>query len=156
MFAKRLPVVLLVEDSPHDVEIARRAIAKSGVACRLVVAEQGDQALGLMAPVDCQRERATAFRPALIRLDLNSPGATGRELLRLLKTDPALCSIPVVVLTTSPHQGDIDRCYQAQANSYHAKSDNLADYQKMMRQIVEYWLGAAVLCSAAEPVGAEH
>ena len=155
MFAMNPPVVLLVEDSPDDVDFARRALARTGVACRLVVAEQGDHALKLLGEPDPDSPNSATLRPALILLDLNTPGMTGRDLLRRIKTDERWCSIPVVVLSTSRHQSDIEGCYRAHANSYHTKSDDLARYQNTLRQIVEYWLGAVVPApTCPEPLGA--
>jgi CheY-like chemotaxis protein len=135
---------LLVEDSPDDVDFARRALAKSGIGHRLVVAEQGEQALRLLTEPAGQAINAQPLRPGLILLDLNIPGMTGRELLRRIKTDDQLRTIPVVVLSTSRHCTDIEGCYRAHANSYHSKSDDLATYQNTLRCIVEYWLGAVV------------
>jgi CheY-like chemotaxis protein len=147
MTAKHLPTVLLVEDSPDDIDFARRALAKSGVAHRLVVAEQGDQALALLSRRHGDGH-AGPLRPALILLDLNVPGMSGRELLARIKSDPQLCAIPVAILSTSQHPADIESCYRAHANSYHYKSDDLTHYQNTVRQIVEYWLVAV-----AQPKG---
>jgi CheY-like chemotaxis protein len=144
MLDKNLPVVLLVEDSPHDVDFAQRALARSGVALRLVVAEHGDEALRLLVGESPSGSRAPALRPDLVLLDLNIPGVSGRDVLARLKGDPALASIPVVILSTSRHLSDVESCYRLHANSYHFKSDVSAEYQNTMRQIAEYWLGATV------------
>ncbi len=144
MFAKNLKVVLLVEDSPDDVDFARRALAKCGIAPRLVVAEDGDQALKLLNAPESGSAGGAPLRPALILLDLNIPGKTGRNVLRQIKTAEHLCSIPVVVLSTSSHRSDIEFCFRNHANSYHIKSDSLVEFQNTLRQIVEYWLGATV------------
>ena len=144
MFTKSLPLVLLVEDSPDDVDFARRALAKSGLPHRLVVAEQGEQALELLSGRNSPAGNSAALRPDLILLDLNIPGMPGRDLLARIKEHPELRSIPVVILSTSQHPSDIRHCYRSGANSYHCKSDDLARYQTTMRQIVEYWLGAVV------------
>ena len=162
MFAKSPNVVLLVEDSPDDVDFARRALAKSGIAHHLVVAEQGDQALELLSEPGRAAANSPALRPSLILLDLNIPGMTGRDLLRRIKTDENLAAIPVVVLSTSRHRADIECCYRAHANSYHSKSDDFAGYQNTLKQIVEYWLGAVVppgcpaetICELGEPADA--
>lgn len=154
MVAKHLPTVLLVEDSPDDIDFARRALAKSGIAHRLVVAEQGDQALALLSPPGGDAGSAAPLRPALVLLDLNVPGMPGLELLRRIKSDPELSAIPVVILSTSQHEADIQRCFRAHANSYHYKSDDLTRYQHTVRQIVEYWLLTVVQPKGAiEPIG---
>ncbi len=144
MPAKNLPPHLLVEDNPDDVDFARRALAKSGLALRLVVAERGEDALALLRPPLADSAGA-ALRPALVLLDLNIPGTSGRELVTHIKADPQLRAIPVVILSTSAHRSDIEHCYRSGANSYHVKPDDFGRYQKMLRQIVEYWLEVAVL-----------
>jgi CheY-like chemotaxis protein len=142
--------VLLVEDSPDDVDFARRALARSGVAHRLVVAEQGDRALELLTGEAGEPGCDRPLRPALVLLDLNIPGIGGRELVARIKQDANLCSIPVVILSTSKHPTDIEGCYQAHANSYHRKSDDLVEYQETARAIMEYWLTSAVRVGPAE------
>ncbi len=144
MPAKNLPAVLLVEDNPDDVDFARRALAKSGLALRLVVAERGEDALALLRPPLADSTGA-ALRPALVLLDLNIPGTSGRELVTRIKSDPQLRAIPVVILSTSAQRSDIEHCYRSGANSYHVKPDDFGRYQKILRQIVEYWLEVAVL-----------
>ena len=143
MSPRKLPAVLLVEDSPDGVDFARRALAKSGLVLRLVVAERGEDALALLrAPGD--GSAGAALRPTLVLLDLNIPGTSGREVLERVKSDPRLCGIPVVVLSTSAHRSDIEHCYRSGANSYHVQPDDFGRYQNMLRQIVEYWLEAVV------------
>ena len=153
MFAKTLPLVLLIEDSPHDIDFARRALARCGVAHRLVVAEHADEALALLTGTGLVQPDKPSVRPDLVLLDLNLPGTSGREVLRRIKSDPALCTIPVVVLSTSQHPRDIESSYQLHANSYHVKCDNSAEYQNTVQRIAEYWLGAAVRAVPREPSG---
>src|ERR1700687_1818160 len=85
--------ILLVEDNPHDVEITRRALEKGQVTNRLTVAQDGQQALDILAE--------NRDLPSLILLDLNLPRVDGIEVLKVIKADPALRHIPVIVLTTS-------------------------------------------------------
>ena len=144
MPAKNAPIVLLVEDSPDEIDFARRALARGGIAHRLVVAEQGDRALALLTGEAVEPGYATPLRPSLVLLDLNIPGTAGQDVLRRIKGEPELCSIPVVILSTSEHRWDIEGCYRAHANSYHSKSDDLTRYQATARRIVEYWLSAVV------------
>jgi CheY-like chemotaxis protein len=143
MSPKSVPTVLLVEDSVDDVDFARRALAKSGRVLRLVVAQRGEDALALLrAPQGAAA--GAALVPALVLLDLNIPGTSGRELLAIIKSDPLLRGIPVVVLSTSTHRSDAEFCYRTGANSYHSKPDNFDRYQQLLAQIVEYWLEAVV------------
>ena len=139
---KKPPVVLLVEDSPDDVDFARRALARSGIDHRLVVAEEGDRALALLTGEETEPGLPQPLRPALVLLDLNITGIGGRELLKRVKNDDQLRAIPVVILSTSQHHLDIEGSYRAGGNAYHSKSDDLVDYQDTARRIMEYWLSA--------------
>jgi CheY-like chemotaxis protein len=143
MSPKNVPTVLLVEASTDDVDFARRALARSGRAMRLVVAERGEDALAMLRPPEGGTAGA-AVVPALVLLDLNISGTSGRELLAIIKSDPLLLAIPVVVLSTSSHRSDVEFCYRTGANSYHSKPDDFDRYQKLLAQIVEYWLEAVV------------
>lgn len=151
MSVSNVPIVLLVEDSHDDVDFARRALAKSGLELRLVVAQRGDDALALLrGPAD---STGAAWRPALVLLDLNTPGTSGREVLRRIKSDARLGTIPVVVLSTSGRREDVESCYRFGANSYHVKCDDFGRYQQLLRQIVEYWLEAvAPPYDGADPI----
>lgn len=155
MSAKKPPVVLLVEDSPDDVDFARRALARSGIGHRLVVADEGDRALALLTGREVEPGYERPLRPALVLLDLNIPGIGGRELLARIKDDSDLRSIPVVILSTSRHYVDVESSYRAHANSYHAKSDDLAEYQQTARQIMEYWLSGVLHPVPAVEMAAE-
>ena len=137
MSGTNLPAVLLVEDSPHDIDFARRAFARCRVEHLLIVAEEGDRAWELLSGED-------RLRPALVLLDLNIPGLSGVELLERLKQDRLLSTIPVVILTTSAQTTDVAACYRRGANSYHQKPTDFRAYQETIRKIVDYWLGSIV------------
>ncbi len=125
----------------------RRAFRKANLTRPLVRCETGDDALDYLSA----RGRWTAaLRPCLIVLDLNLPGIDGREVLSTVKADPALRSIPIVVLTTSNAAADIDRCYGYGANTYVCKPAGLDAFVAMVRQLTDYWSAVAVLPS---PVG---
>jgi CheY-like chemotaxis protein len=155
-----LPPVLAIEDSLDDVEFMRRALTRCRVAHPLVVAEDGEEALALLRG-DCPHQFGPGpLRPALVLLDLNLPGIGGREMLRRLKTDEQLRSLPVVVFTTSTHPRDIETCYRLGANSYHCKPHDARSYEETIRRVTDYWLWGAVLPVADEtpalaPVGTE-
>lgn len=153
MSPQKLPTVLLIEDSPDDVDFARRALGKSDLPLRLVVAERGEDALSLLRP-GATEASAAALRPALVLLDLNIPGTSGREVLKQLKADALLRSIPVVVLSTSAHPSDVQHSYRFGANSYHVKPDDFGRYQKLLGTIVEYWLEAVAPAGGAPLVEA--
>uniref|UniRef100_UPI0035615D23 response regulator n=1 Tax=Paraconexibacter sp. TaxID=2949640 RepID=UPI0035615D23 len=110
--------ILLVEDDPGDVLMTREAFEEHKVRNRLSVVADGVDAMRFLRRED---EFADAPRPDLILLDLNLPRRGGREVLEDIKGDPALRSIPVVVLTTSSAEEDILRSYDLHANAYVTK-----------------------------------
>jgi two-component system, chemotaxis family, response regulator Rcp1 len=134
--------ILLVEDSPGDIELTRRALAKGKIANAVHVVEDGEAAIGFL------RRRAgydDVPRPDLILLDLNLPRKDGREVLVEVKSDPDLMSIPVVVLTTSGADEDILESYVQHVNSYIRKPIRLADFFEAVSAIDQYWLGVVSL-----------
>ena len=140
------PAILLVEDSPEDSEITVRGLASAGVTVPILHCTDGDDALDYLY----RRERYAedghlAPRPGLILLDLNLPGTDGREVLETIKRDRTLSSIPVVVLTTSANESDIDSCYRLGANSYIQKAVDLAVFRSDIARLTNYWLATVTL-----------
>ena len=132
--------VLLVEDDPGDVVIAREALKAAGLKTRLSVVSDGDEALAFLRRSG-RHERAR--RPDLVLLDLNLPGRSGLEVLAEVKSDPHLRRIPVVVLTTSGSAQDITRSYDLHANVYVAKPVDFDDFARVVQQIDQFF-GAVV------------
>ena len=138
--APRAVTILLVDDSPSDVRLAEEALKEAGVTCNLVVARDGLEAMEYLR---CHTDRL----PSLILLDLNMPRMRGDEVLGELKRDPALRSIPVIVLTTSKARLDVAVCYDLHANCYVAKPLRLEDFVEVMSAIWRFWFGVATLPS---------
>ncbi len=134
----RAAAVLLVEDTADDVMLTRRAFRRCGLA-EPDVASDGVAALAYL-----RGRAAGADLPALVLLDLKLPRLSGLELLRELRADPALRTVPVVVLTSSRHEGDIAAAYAAGANSYVVKPVEFAAFVEVVRAIDAFWLGVAV------------
>jgi two-component system, chemotaxis family, response regulator Rcp1 len=134
--------VLLVEDSPGDVRLTREAFKDAKVHITLHVAMDGAEA---MAFLKREGSHAAAPRPDLILLDLNLPKKDGREVLAEIKEDPALKSIPVVVLTTSASEEDILRSYLLHANCYITKPVGLDGFLKVVQSIDNFWLSVVKL-----------
>lgn len=131
-------VILLVEDNPSDVELTRRALVRKQISNEMLVARDGEEALGmLLGRPGCQDQRA---QPAVILLDLNLPKVTGLEVLRRLRAEPATRYIPVVVLTTSNEERDISASYALGANSYIRKSIDFMAFADTIAQLGRYWL----------------
>jgi len=139
------PPILIVEDSPEDFEATCRAFARAGVESKIYRCQDGDELLSYVQRTDRFSAPGAAPRPGLILLDLNLPGTDGRDALAVLKRDPELREIPVVVLTTSSDDRDIDWCYRLGANSYIQKPVDLDQYMRLIRLIAEYWLHTVML-----------
>jgi CheY-like chemotaxis protein len=129
--------VLLVEDSPGDVRLTREAFKDAKMRINLHVASDGAEA---MAFLEREGNHANAPRPDLILLDLNLPKKDGREVLAELKESSVLKSIPVVILTTSASETDIQGSYQHHANCYITKPVDLEGFLKVVRSIENFWL----------------
>lgn len=128
--------LLLVEDNEGDVELTKRAFRDSKPACSISVANDGLEAL------DFLRKRgnfAGATTPQLILLDLNMPRMDGKRFLEVMKTDPRLKAIPVVILTSSESPVDILECYERYASFYIVKPFECNEFTTTVRQAVNFW-----------------
>jgi CheY-like chemotaxis protein len=128
--------VLLVEDDPGDVLIAREALEAAQLDTALDVVSDGAQALAYLRGQD---EHAEAARPDLVLLDLNLPGMSGHEVLAAIKDDEQLRRIPVVILSTSSAAEDISKSYDLHANVYVAKPVDFNAFAGVVRKIDEFF-----------------
>jgi chemotaxis family two-component system response regulator Rcp1 len=134
--------VLLVEDSPGDVRLTREAFKNAKVHIKLQVAPDGAEAMAFLRRTG---KYSDVPRPDLVLLDLNLPKKGGREVLMEIKEDPALKSIPVVILTTSASEQDVLRSYMLHANCFITKPVNLAGFLKVVKSIDSFWLSVVKL-----------
>lgn len=139
--------ILLVDDSLHDARLTREAFDDAHVSHDLHSARDGEAALQLLRRRDCAR-------PDLILLDLNLPGTTGHEVLAEIKSDPQLCSIPVIILTVSSAAEDIRSAYANHANAYIRKSLDLDRFLTVVQATSDFWLTAVTLppSSPTQPI----
>ena len=137
--------VLLVEDSPGDIRLTQEAFRAANSDIRLHVAMDGVEALAFLSQ---EGDHADAPRPDLILLDLNLPKKDGREVLRHIRGDDGLKSIPTVILTTSDAVNDINQSYSLQANSYLSKPVQLDKFESVVRSINDFWFEKAKLPQA--------
>ncbi len=137
--------ILVVEDSPEDFEAMRRAFIKAGLANQINRVEDGDDALDYLHGRGEFSDPERAPRPGLVLLDLNLPGTDGREVLAEIKSDSSLKKIPVIVLTTSNDNRDIDSCYSMGANSYIQKPLDIEGFIRAIALLKEYWFSITLL-----------
>jgi len=130
--------ILLIEDSRADVKIIERALQEGNVAHRLTVIPDGQQAIDYLARLN-EPDTPDDAAPDLVLLDLNLPGLDGCQVLSRIKGDPALRTIPVVVLTTSHREEDVVQTYQAGANTYIPKPDEYPRYRDLVATLHHYW-----------------
>ncbi len=137
-------VILMADDDPEDVMLARDALAESRLANTLNVVADGEELLDYLYHRG-RFDEASSPRPGLILLDLNMPRLDGREALARIKSDPNLRRIPVVVLTTSKAEEDVFRSYDLGANSYITKPVTFDSLVSVVRSLAEYWFGIVQL-----------
>lgn len=128
--------VLMFEDDPGDVLLARELMEESKLTIQMTVAEDGVQGMQMLRG---EGQYADALRPDLILLDLNMPRMDGLAVLNELKNDPVLRVIPVVVLTTSSSDRDVMEAYSRHANCYITKPLDLDQFAKIVSVIDEFW-----------------
>jgi CheY-like chemotaxis protein len=139
--------ILLVEDSPTDVLIAREALTEAKLYNTIHVAEDGVEAMDFLY----RRGKFTsAPRPDLILLDLNLPRKSGREVLAEIKADRYLKNIPVVVLTTSSDEEDILKSYALHANCYVIKPVEFPNFVRAIQSIQQFWFSVVTLPSGKD------
>ena len=134
--------ILLVEDSPTDVLLAKEALEYSKIANNLHTVPDGVEALAFLRK---EGKYNAAPRPGLILLDLNLPKRDGREVLAEIKGDEKLMRIPVVVLTTSKSEVDILKAYGLHANCYIVKPVDFEKFSEVVRSIENFWFSVVTL-----------
>lgn len=128
--------VLVIDDDAASLQLTRIALQEIDPDITTLTLDDGARALRMLRQ---QGEYAAALRPHAIILDWNLPGMSGDEILRAVKGDDDLRSIPVVVLSTSRREADIRCAYQGYANLYVAKENNFDEFVEVLRQLVGTW-----------------
>lgn len=135
--------ILIVEDSDEDYRALLWAMKRLGLEHQVERREDGDAAL--------DRIRGGGRRPALVLLDLNLTAGDGCEVLAEIKSDEAICTIPVVVWTTSANPHDVERCYRAGANSYVLKPLDMDTFLHEVQALTRYWFDVVMLPGEIHP-----
>lgn len=128
--------ILLVEDNPGDTRLTIEALKESKINNTLNTTEDGDEALSYLKKEGKYKDAKT---PDLILLDLDLPNMNGRELLEIIKGDPRLRRIPVVILTISESDTDVLHSYDMQANAYVRKPIDLDQFVRVVHSIEDFW-----------------
>ena len=132
-------VILLVEDDPDDETLTLRALAKSKIANRIVVARDGVEALDYLFATGQYEGRDTSHRPELLLLDLHLPRIDGFEVLRRIRADERTKLCSVVIMTSSKEGPHIIKCYELGANSFISKPIEFARLHEVTCQLGLYW-----------------
>jgi CheY-like chemotaxis protein len=140
-----LPTILLVEDNEDDYDATARSFKEAHLDNPLQWCKSGKDALNYLRHEGKYADAPAEDRPALVLLDLNMPGIDGRKALALIKQDKDLRQIPVVILTTSADEKDIEECYEQGASTYIQKPVNFEGLVEAVRRIKGYWFGLALL-----------
>lgn len=136
--------ILLVEDNDGDILLTIEAFEECKVKTEISIAKNGQEALDFLfnrgAFID-------AKKPDLILLDINIPILNGHEVLQEIKSDPTLKKIPVIILTTSSNQKDIEKAYENHTNSYIKKPLEIEDFLNVIKKIEDFWFQLTILSS---------
>jgi two-component system response regulator len=129
--------ILLVEDNPDHAELTKRALETGNMVNKVVWVKDGEEALDFLY----QRGAwASSQRPGLVLLDVNLPKVDGHKVLRQIKDDPRLQSIPVIMLTTSAREDEVGAAYQSGANSWITKPVQFTEFVQTVKAVKLYWV----------------
>ena len=140
--------ILLAEDSANDVELTLAALSEHRLANQVDVVRDGAEALDYLYRRGAFAERPPG-NPAVMLLDLKMPRVNGLDVLRTIKADPALQTVPVVMLTSSREEGDLIRSYELGVNAYVVKPVDFGDFMTAVRRLGGFW----ALVNEAPPAG---
>jgi two-component system, response regulator len=136
----RVVDILLVEDSPLEIELTLRPLKELKDGTEIAVARDGEEALDFLFARGAFRERSAELPPRLVLLDLKLPKLDGLEVLRAIRTNTRTGTTPVVVLTASDDPRELAQCYQLGANSCVQKPVRFDDLQSVLQGVARYWL----------------
>jgi CheY-like chemotaxis protein len=138
-------IILIADDDPDDRMLMGEALQESQLPGDVRFVSDGEELMEYLCHRGAYADPASAPRPGLILLDLNMPRKDGREVLKEIDADPVLRRIPIVVLTTSKSEEDIDHSYRLGANSYITKPVTFHAMVEMARELGRYWFDTVAL-----------
>jgi len=132
--------ILYAEDEENDVYFIRRAFEQAGIRNPLAVVPDGQRAINYLAGMGDYADRNKHPLPCLVILDMKMPEKSGLEVLKWIRSQPAICVLPVLMLTSSSHDADMHRAYVQGANGYLVKPGSPDELVAMAKAIKDYWL----------------
>ncbi len=132
--------ILLIEDNEYDADMTIRTLKKNDLAGNLLHLKNGAEALDFLFAKGAYSKRQIENTPKVILLDLKMPKVSGTEVLRSIKSDERTKKIPVVVLTSSKEDADLNDCYSLGANSYVVKPVDFSKFQEAITNLGIFWL----------------
>lgn len=144
--------ILVVEDNPEEVFLLQKALKQTGMEIVTHFASDGEEAIDYLSGTDQFRDRFTYPEPDLLLMDLKMPRKGGFELLEWFRNLQEGALIPVVVLTSSTNEADVQRAYSLGANSYFLKPTSFNEFRETVKAICQYWLRAR----RPKPLAAKH
>ena len=133
-------VILLAEDRDDDILLVRRSLTKSFITNPLQVVRDGEEAIEYLSGEGKYANRAEFPLPALLLLDLKMPRKDGFEVIKWIRAQPGLNTLPIVVLTSSENMRDVNTAYKLGANSFLVKPMEFEDFKAMTNFLSQYWL----------------
>jgi CheY-like chemotaxis protein len=134
-----LKTILLVEDDPNDVKLTMKALEEYALANNVSIVNDGEEALDFLYYRGKFEDRENGT-PIVILLDLKLPKINGLEVLRMIKSDKNLKNIPIVILTSSREESDLDECYELGVNAYVVKPVDFHDFIESIRRLGIFWI----------------
>jgi two-component system response regulator len=148
-----MPVsILVVEDEPSHQELIVESIKEANVLNNIVCMDSGGETISYLKREGQYSDSQKFPKPDLVLLDLKLPGIDGKEVLRFIKSNEETKRIPVIMLTSSARDKDIDECYMLGANSYITKPISFDDFVDKVKKIPLYWILVNELSAVPEPV----
>jgi len=138
-------IILLVEDNPADQQLTIRAFQRGKISTNLQIVSDGQEAMDYLMHKNKFEGKKSSPRPDLVLLDINMPRKDGKQVLREIRADENLKSIPVVMLTTSDQEKDVIDSYNLGVNSYISKPVRIKDFIEVISKLEEFWFTLSIL-----------